>query len=401
MQTLLPMRKKAKKSTFDVVALLLSASIMSMQFYTFESGKPQLSHILLTLFFIASFFVKPTNKLPYIDTKRWKQAKQTFTIYTFLTLIINGVYFFITQSTSFLTSSIFNVYNLLVFISVSGFLIKKPLMLKQFVVIPAIFSLLFLVAFHSTGLGRYDFYPRYNGFFNDPNQMAFWALCTFSMIALSTKNKVYILITFLLTLWICVISMSRSALLGLSSIILGVTLSTISGALKKPIYIASIIFLFLIIGSFGIISIEKLSENRFITSYINRAEDTNISAQMDIRGYSLPKKYPENFLIGSGQGDMGRFQMEGEIHSTWIGVPFYYGLAGLALFLSLIFIVQKSLSFRQKLIFLGPMLYSFSTYGARTPIFYIFLAVVFVTSIDNAKKSQSIKDTRSNARYCS
>lgn len=172
--------------------------------------------------------------------------------------------------------------------------------------------------------------------------------------------------------------MSRSALLGIAPMIVGVLLKMGRSIYKSKYFLIILIILALLICFTILINPQfELTENNIY--FINRITSTNVESQMEARGYGLLYDYPEQMIFGAGQGDMMRFNHDGEIHSTWHGILFYYGIIGLAFFLGFLFNLYKRLPLSDILIGLGPLLYSFTTYGARTPIFYIFLACIYIS----------------------
>lgn len=364
--------------------LLLFLGILSLQFYLIESGKPQISHITLFLFSIFSIY---TYYRPNFIIKN--RVYLVFFIYTLYTLIVNGYYSLFSTSNHFAFASLFNIYNFILFISLC-LLFENSSSLKKTVIYPSLLALVSLVGFHAIGLGRYIFYPRYNGFFNDPNQMSFWSLCTFSIIAISTKRSSIVVATFILTLWICILSLSRSALIGISTITIGITLRISRDLIKKPLLLLLLILMISTALLYTGFNATELTNNKYISSYIDRASKTDVDQQLEGRGYNLPGKYPEYLLFGAGQGDMIRFNSRVEIHSTWIGILFYYGIPGLCMFIYILFSIQSNLRLSEKLIFLGPLIYGISTYGARSPVFYVFLATVYF--INSIKKRSNIQN---------
>lgn len=358
--------------------------ILLLQFYVFPSGLPQPAHIVAVLFIslsIANLKIgKETNILPI----------RLFGYYTIYTLSINLIYFVLHLDTSFLISSLYTIFNYLLLLSLYVSF-NGDSKLKKKSINAILVSFLFLVIIYFAGYGRNDFGFRYNGFFNDPNQMAHWGLCLYAAIALFTSSLLTIIIGFFFLLIIILASASRSGLLGLGAIILGVILSffsnkginTIGASYKKLIartaVLAGIVCVFL---NFNKIDFEKI---KVIDNIIDRVEETDSREQLEVRGYDLILDYPEYLAFGAGQGNMSRFNKEGEIHSNWAGILFYYGIIGFTLFVLMLYVMLRKLPFSYVLIALGPLLYGFSTYGIRTPVFYLYLAVLlynYKTRID-------------------
>ncbi|KGN74584.1 hypothetical protein HR17_05485 [Porphyromonas gulae] len=360
--------------------------MLTLQFYIFPSGQPQPAHVLALLFILTVFLKTPTFK-----TLNEKPIT-LFAIYTLYTIVINAICTFLYSDQTFLPNILYSAFNFLLFLSAATFFTEKERALTKYVKKPILISLALTVFFYVIGIGRYDFFPRYNAFFNDPNQMAHWALCCFSILCLlGVKNRWLIIGGFSL-LVICITSSSRSALLGLFPLLLGYLIYTrenIKAKSKSNIGLfLFILFITILITSLYILIEYRLWEKSESLSFIlERTESTDTSQQLDERGYNLFFQYPEYLLFGSGHGGFGRFNRAEEIHSNWMGLLFYYGLIGFILFVSHLFIMLKKLPLHLKLIAIGPLLYGFSTFGLRTPVFYFYLASLYYCY----KKNQTLK----------
>lgn len=66
---------------------------------------------------------------------------------------------------------------------------------------------------------------------------------------------------------------------------------------------------------------------------VNRFNEKGLDDTFAGRGYDRICKYPEYLLFGAGEGAHYRFAEKslflGEIHSSWAGVLFYYGIIDL------------------------------------------------------------------------
>ncbi|MBD8009238.1 hypothetical protein [Acinetobacter pecorum] len=335
--------------------LLFLSSYFSSKFYIFESGLPQPSHflILILLIYFLIFNFKAIGD---------KSLKALF-IFVSYVVVVNLIWAIISGSQSYLNSIVFWVFNFLTFsIFISIEKIRFPLF--QNIIL---FSFIIIFLCWLLGVGRYNFNPRYNFFFNDPNQLAFWVLCSLS-IYLIKPNKLSLFVI-LLGFLIVISSMSRSAILGIVLIFLGYTFNF---KLNIKSIFFKVISIFILFVSINIIIYNNQDEVSYL---IDRFAETDIEDQADIRGYTALGKYPEYLLFGGGQGEYNRFSSTNhEIHSTWAGILFYYGFIGLLLFLIFLWTIWSRLSFYEKIIFLAPLVYGFSTYGLRASIFWFFLA---------------------------
>lgn len=381
-------QKRLKSALF----LLLPLSLLSLQFYIFPSGVPQLSHILGLLFSLVV-----VAKYSFFSTVKHKPIA-LFTLYTGYTIVVNLVYFLIENDTSFLMNVVYNIFNYLSFTALVKFMVIRGDLLSRFVRFPILISLLITVGLYFSGLGRYDFAPRYNAFFNDPNQMAHWALCCVAVICLIGVKTKWLLVALGALLVICAASSSRSALLGLGPVLLG-SLIHVRANLKRIPSIAKwgfygLFILILMVGAYWLVE-SRFWENLEAVSFIlERAASTNTAEQLEGRGYNLVYNFPEYLFFGAGQGSFERFSTDAEIHSNWVGILFYYGIIGLVLFLSSLYTMVKRLPWYLILVAMGPLLYGFTTYGLRTPVFYFYFAAVFYVYYRELRSKQKNKYQR-------
>lgn len=358
---------------FSKIFLILG--IFTTPFYVFSSGSLQPSHFLLLLFV---FFWIIYKKGFYVDRKLFLLTMPFFSY----VLIVNLVYSLYYQDTSFFSYPLNLTFDFIVVFSLVSFL--NYLDKGQINKIPyvVIFILIMLFIIWLVGLGEYKFYPRYNGYFNDPNQMAFFVLCISTIASLYIRNIVFYLIVVFLSLALILFTQSRSAILGVFMLLISLFFLYWKGNKNSIIVMA---FLLIFSSVFLILSFDYISNISYVQSVTGRFEETDIGEQSDVRGYTRILKYTEYLFFGAGQGLDMRFNSPVEIHSTWAGIFFYYGIIGISLFLLFLINIFKNLNIYQKILFLVPLMYSFSTFGARTAIFWILVACFYHTANLNNK----------------
>lgn len=359
-----------------MVNFLFFLGFLFSQFYILPSGWPQPSHFILAL---ASMlvFIKFSKNVIKIEEYRW------ILFFLLYSILVNIIFSLLSQDAVFLVASVYIGYGFFVSYFSFKYLSENQSAEKIFSA-ASLFGLLLIVVFFFLGLGDYKFNPRYNAFFNDPNQMAYWALCALAVFLwVGSASLPLKVIAFLLAGVIVMASMSRSALIGIIVMSLGVMLGAggkMGGwriFLSLILFIPSVVF-FVIYFSDGLLDTWS------------RLTETDFSEQADDRGYGRLIDYYEYLIFGAGQGLDIRFNDRGtEIHSTWVGLLFYYGLIGISLFLTFILAIFKKLNFSQFFIFLGPVFYGFSTLGFRTPIFWIFLATALYVGIRSKATKQN------------
>ena len=348
------------------IAILWFLSILGSQFYIFDSGKIQPGYLpLLVLMFFSIFNL---NKLEYYKIR----AISYFFIFIIYSLFVNFIWLIIEQDDSFIDSSLYWLFGFLVLLS--GLIYINSEKVVYFTKISALLSILFLFCSWVLGFGNYDVPPRYNGYFNDPNQMAFWVLCAFSIyFYLEIKNKRLVISALLLISGILVFAtLSRSALLGFAFLVIGVAIRIQRFDVK--INLSKRMLYFLLVAIFFALVFSYISTIDAYNNLIDRFLTSDFESQAEIRGYTRILVYPEYLFLGAGQGFDSRFNSIHEIHSSWAALFFYYGFLGLSIFLTFIFRIFLKLDLAGKFILLGPLVYGFSTYGLRSPIFWIFMA---------------------------
>lgn len=356
-----------------VVIYLVLFSFFLSQFYFWSSGIPQFSHI-----FIMGAILLLFNKSSSINI----EYSNTILLFVAYAICINFAWYLIILDSSYMMSTIYWVFNLLFFLLMMNlnqvqinFFHEKLLFL-----IP--FSYVIEIIIWASNLGRYDFDPRYNGLFNDPNQMAFWVLSTCAIYLYISGSNSKKIIVYSLALFLILLTMSRSASIGFLMLTLGFIFSQ-KGDLNKRIFVffGTLVF-------FGILSYFLYNMGVFDNVVLRFIEGLDQrDSQVEGRGLFSFFDYPQYLIFGAGQGAYWLYNPAGnEIHSTWLGILFYYGIVGIFLFLIFLYQIFKKLSLSNKMILLGPMLYGFTTYSARTLIFWFLLAAFLLFS--NNKKEE-------------
>lgn len=359
------------KPKYKIPTLLLIICFILSQFYFWKSGLPQISHIFLILSLIAYGISNKKIFLPNI---------QFFNIFILYVILNNITWFFINDfNNSYLISLLYWIFNYLVFILIIN--LKRYSKFSRLILFSIIISYAIELILWATGIGRFNYFPRYNGLFNDPNQMAFWVLSTCSIFLLLSTNKFKDLVIYCVAIFLILLTLSRSALLGIPLLTLAIILKSEGSIQRKIVVITASFFLVCLI-------LILLSNYGYFDSIIDRfisgfdEKDT----QENARGFNVLTDFPEHLLFGAGQGGYGLYTERGnEIHSTWIGLLFYYGIFGSSFFLLFIYQIFRKLTLSEKLLFLSPMLYGLTTYNARTIIFWFLLGVFYTVKGDNSR----------------
>lgn len=387
----------------DAVAILfLTTTILLSPFYIFSSGVAQPSHYIMALCALALMTLKRND-----FTNLLKKQKISI-IFLLLICTINLVHGLNSHAINFFINSAYWIYNFTILFGV--ILIASETKYYKIIrnLIFTSFSLIIILYF--LGLGEFKYPPRYNGFFNSPNQIGYYTILMLIVFFLTNNKKFNTLffIIYAFALFIIYLSGSRSVYLA----------------------ILSLIFLFLLMPNTNFKDISLLFLIPFVVFFLTKiptlenknyflkdgdgldvkntviAEHTlkrtkrlfdkgwkddelySIKYQLDARGYDRLYKYPQFLIYGAGQGNDNRFiteLMSGrtdghnyEMHSSLFAVLFYYGFIGLILFLKTIY---NFFLFKKNIIFLLPIfIYGLFTYGLRTPYFWFALGFIVLMS---------------------
>ncbi|OAL82324.1 O-antigen ligase family protein [Acinetobacter sp. SFA] len=353
----------------SIIYLILFSFFLS-QFYFWSSGVPQFSHIFIMGAILLLFSKSSKINIEYSNI---------ILLFVAYAICINFAWYLIVLDSSYMMSTVYWIFNLLFFLLMMNlnqvqinFFYEKLLFL-----IP--FSYIVEIIIWASNLGRYDFEPRYNGLFNDPNQMAFWVLSSCAIYLYISGNSFKKITVYFLALFLILLTMSRSASIGFLMLTLGLIFSQ-KGDLNKRIFV--FIGTLVLFGSLSYFLYNLGIFDSVVLRFMEGLDQRD--SQVEGRGLFSFLDYPQYLIFGAGQGAHWLYNPTGnEIHSTWLGILFYYGIIGISLFLIFLYQIFKKLSLSNKMILLGPMLYGFTTYSARTIIFWFLLAAFLLFSNNN------------------
>ncbi len=388
---------KITKNQFFGFILMLSAIMMS-PFYLYPSGSAQPSHFLMLITSIAIIFINRKKSIFLL------KSNKAFVVFLCWVFSINLIYYLEYKKYIFIINSIYWFYGFLIFLSVLCVFNDKWLAgwIKKLIWI----QLVIILISYLIGLGTFTYWPRYEFFFNSPNQLAYYTLAIliiYTSINQGTINAAFLVI-YSLAVFAILITGSRSAFLGFIPMIL-ILLYITKGSYKKqfllillPIVVYQINHIFgllwcvpnpnqdLIFSNDYVYEVGKNTISRIAELCVNcKTNDFHsIESQLRYRGYLRILDFPQYLLFGAGQGLDERFfppnEISYEIHSSLFGVLFYYGLIGLILFLAALYKLFKS---KINILLLSPLfLYGLFTYGLRSPYFWLVLSfTAFIPNI--------------------
>ena len=221
-------------------------------------------------------------------------------------------------------------------------------------------------------------------FFNNPNQLGYYALLAATLIALTHRRLQLRLVTSSLTLVCCgvlaVISASRAAAGGVAVLLVFLLFSN-----PKILVAACLAGAAVVSGVGPVADAIEASQDRVL----NRGAHSDASFFQE-RGYDRIWRNQQYLLLGAGEGGLSRFDdtayVKGmEIHSSAGTILFSYGIVGSLLFLVFTWRLIRGAGARLVITLLPPLLYTGAHQGLRFTMLWVVLAV-FVALKDGADR---------------
>ncbi|WP_165045981.1 hypothetical protein [Adlercreutzia sp. ZJ138] len=306
------------------------AFIILKPFYLMKSGSFQLGDLFLMLSLLALLVAQGFSVVI-------KRSDGWLVCFVALTFVVNGVYAAQYGNIGIIGASLMYLYNLFAVI-VFGYHADNRTFLKATIILLR-FDLLIQLLIYFTGLGSTYGGSRYMGTFNDPNQFGVFVFFAFLIIKMGEKKlgKRSTFFDDAVALFLVYQSVSVGMFLGF-------------GAYYVCLVVNAILFLRLSAGKWLFLAflgmalcIAGLSVGLSVGSAVSALFGDSLAHKFltKFNGGSLVESFiadrqlvkvvehPEYLVFGSGEGFMWRFASGGpalEIHSTPIGIIFYYGL---------------------------------------------------------------------------
>lgn len=349
--------------------------IFLIPFYVFKSGLPQPGDLFVVI-------------LVPVALRRWsgkltRTARDAFRPLLWFTIwvclvdygwaIVEGN-FRVFGTDSFLLFPVYYIYNACVFL-VSLVLYQRYgntfLRLTLYIIIGTVFVQTMSSLVLRSGTLRSTL------FFNNPNQLGYYALLSATLIALTHRRlQIRLLIAGLALTgcgYLALISASRAAVGGVAILFALVVFSN-----PRVIIVTSIL-------AAGLLTLGGPVAHA-IDSYEQRSEMRHSSEGFFAdRGYDRVWEHEDYLLLGAGEGGFNRFSTEKhgnmELHSTPGTLLFCYGIVGTVLFLVWLWRVVRGARLRAALMLAPPMMYTIAHQGLRFTMLWV-LAAIFVTLKD-------------------
>lgn len=347
-----------------LIPLLVYLGYALFPLYFLPSGLPQISDVILSIFIFLSlfFFLAKSIKIKALPIE-WSLL--------LLTVILVQLSWSIKlQAWSLFQHVFFWLFNYLVAFCLYNFIVNDQK--KYLSILYRAISTALIIS--TAGVFLYLFNEgRVTGFFNNPNQLAYFSLISLVILSFLKDfklNNAFHIFILALSILSILLSASIGATASLLLVVTSYLLKSINLKRFIQIFIATIAMVALIITIGG----SRLTEN--VNNRLARV-DTKVANIQDERSYDRILIHADLILLGAGEGEYSRFDgnRPNEIHSSFGNLLFSYGLLSFLLFSSLLIKILIRLPRAYSISFLATMSYSVTHMGLRSVYFWLLITI--------------------------
>lgn len=370
------------------VAVILLLYFALKPLYLGASGFLQISDVVLLLS-LAYLFIAAHGKLGFDSDSA--SAIRIFLIMLLYQIVINSIWQAVTGDRSMSRHDLYYIFNFMAFTGclyigqlVSTDRIKRAVGLGSFVAV--IITAMGMVL--SAGLGT-----RSTAFFNNPNQLGYFAVIMLTVIALCKEQLNWVQKTaiFVISFWSMISSLSKAAILAyfIEVVVLILFYQNNRSAARIVTEIAllavvgMVIYLLFFSDNSNIVNNDTIYQMR--ERILNLAEENDSSLAYG-RGYARVTEMLPHLLWGTGEGAYDRFIVRHgtEVHSTFVMLLTCYGVIGLTGYIA---IFKKCMGdgrqfVQNAIVLMGLFLYSLTHNGIRNTLVWMIMAMVLLFSRD-------------------
>jgi len=357
----------------SATAALLAIAFVVWPIYVFPSGYPQPITIALLTTMLWALCRDPSLLASLLR----QPELGLLVIFLAYTIAVNTVIAVVEQSAEPLLHSLFYV-QVLVGCAVTLFVLRTESRAPQLIYLAVTLALMTqFVALLFTGITDG---MRATLLFGNPNQLGLFALLSLGYLLLLHRvvngSLVLTAVSATIAVVLVLVSLSKAAI---ASAIVMLALVGLMGPFRdrsarrlRPLLLLVIplLLIALLVGYK-----EELS---FIDAVVDRLNSIGQSSDDNLvsRGYSRIIGWPQYLLLGAGEGLVGRWNVNYEIHSMIGTLLFSYGLAGTVLVAMFLVLVLRR-NHRDFIIFVVPiLLYSLTHHPMRQPLMWSFFLLI-------------------------
>ena len=333
-------RGTRRLSFYSLAKLFFCLFILLKPLYLLPSGSLQVGDVMIVLSLVCLIAHKGMSF-------RIERDDLPLVAFVLCVIVINSCYFAFYGSFSFLLYTLYYVFNLFTVLMLRQFIDDGRFLSIVVAVVRA--TLIVQVAARVLGLGDWYDADRYMGTFNDPNQLGFFVLSSFLFIKIveSKTGLKHCYLDDVMAIFLIVETASTAMLLSIAVYYAGrvVHLIVEKNAYRWIVLAVCIVCLVPAVAWYvtwdGGTSVETGNEtvDFAIGRVLEKVEKVGAgggsysdSLLLD-RNWDKLVEYPQMLLYGAGEGEWERFELAyaaNEVHSTILGLLFYYGVVPFA-----------------------------------------------------------------------
>jgi hypothetical protein len=371
------MTRADKDVSFSISSVCFLIYFLLKPFYLFDSGTLQPGDFFLLISF--AFLV-------YERKKGLRNDDYIFGAFLLCVIIINGIYFLIFQSSFFVKSCLYYIFNYIVILCFRHFMYNKP-WLKALAIVCKMNLLVQLAIFLLHKGSYWEGTYRYMGTYTDPNQLGFAVISTLAILFL-LKDKfkyLYVLVAALL-----ILQTSSSGMLFALLILVSLDcMIMLKRYMEKGGMPYSVLFL-VIIGIGALITLIMLDVIRIDWDHFRVSDKLNnnnsvLQNFINDRALNVAQEHPEYFLFGYGEGfQFPRYGHQEEMHSTWISLCYYYGVLPFCILIAWIYSNVRHIKLEVVPIYCAIFLEAFTLVNHRQASFWMIILLANVCCLDDS-----------------
>lgn len=368
-------------------------------FYLLPSGLPQLSDLLI-LVLLGLTIVTGRLQIP----RHTVHAFGTFCLLVSYVVAVNSAHALILGDGWLMMSAAYYAFNLTACLLFLGHMHSCGPGFVRATALAVFASLVIQVTL--TTVWRQSGGMRATAFFNNPNQLGYYAVLFGSLLWVYSRSvRRPVLASFLLralgisaAAYLALISVSRAAIVSVGMLIFLVLAEGRRRGFWRLTVLSVVLVpcLVLAAASTGKTAIWTSHDDwEWLANIQHRfTKDGPGSDPLSDRGYDRIITHGEHLVFGAGEGAYDRFQTKTgyiiELHSSLATMLFCYGIAGLGLFLYLFWQIARACGAGSLVYFAPAALYSLTHNGLRQTEFWILIMLVLCLRATTAPKPAQV-----------
>ena len=357
----------------------VSAYLFGKIFYVSSGGVAQPADIAIACCFLLLITPRAVSRLAGVNA---------FLLAAFAwAIIVNVGWLFVTSDTEFLRSLSYYAFNIGIVAAVFWTRQKNPRLFDIAVPVVTVLGVIVQLAVITFAEGGY----RSAGTFENPNQLAFWAVCMLGIWILCRPGRIgpLDLAVAAVLVWIELNSLSRAGIGAMGLVVVVWLLRTLRSTRSRLIALLAVAIAALLLALTPAVS-SRLAESDLVAKAEQRLHRQQSLTELEYRGYDRIVRYVGHIVVGAGEGETERFFAPGaqhtiEIHSTFGTLLFSYGLLGISLFMLFLWRTTRIIRFDRYIYLIGPIAYGFTHNGLRFSFFWFMVGMLMSYAVTEGK----------------